>query len=390
MYDETYYAIATRCGEFLAMSRYRSGYSRKNMSKVMDVSESTIKSWEEGQGSPTFFGILEWCRTTGTSFFRAMLDFFWPNVFKGLSGTDSNSKILNALCTYIEQIAGPIEVKKLYYLIRGNHGSEWSGLLDMACAHEHTSLKTRCGIAEIISVSYDLSLAGGHVCTPPNINAEKDRSLLRNAIYAAKMALTANLNGYTICEINNKNEKCISDTLAQARMDAGVSRKDLAKALGKTERTIQNWENGFDPSFIDICMWFNAIRQSAWKYLQCAIYDHDVHFQDDYAETCRKKLIDYFLMAPADEVRKVSYLIIGEHGSNWLAMLEAMFEHTCSPLAQRVISARSVLVGYCIEQMRTEIVGINNILPDIDNLERCIRLGTEAAKSGKEAYYFGM
>lgn len=386
MYYQANIEMATRCGELLSASRYRSGLSRKAMSEYMGVSESTIKAWEDGQGSPTLFGMLEWYRVTGASYFRAMLDFFWPKPFRGLKGSDSGEKIKNALMTYLAQVAGPIEIKKLHYLILGNHGSEWSGLLDMACALEHTSMKSRYRIAEIIQASYDISRANDLVTKVPGIDADIDRPLLSKAIRAAEAAQRNKQNGYTLGDVFGKDDAIVSQILLQAREDAGVSRKDLAKALGKTERTIQNWESGFNPSFLDICMWFHAIEKSAWAYIQCSIYSHDVHRSDAEAEIRRQELLRYFSTAENCEIRKVSFLIMGEHGSNWLAVLEALFEHVCSPLSQRVISARSILVSYLVDVQHTETIATGNILPDIDNLRRCIELGTEAAKSGKPTF----
>lgn len=378
--------MATRCGELLSSSRYSSGLSRKAMSEYMGVSESTIKAWEEGQGSPTLFGMLEWFRATGKSYFRAMLDFFWPDTFRGLKGSDSGEKIKHALMTYLEQVAGPTEIKKIHYLVLGGHGSEWGALLDMACAHEHTSLKSRYRSSEIIQASYDISRGYADLDAVPNIDEEADRSLLKNAIRAVWAAQAAGKNGYTLADIFNKDDKIVSGILSQARQDAGVSKKDLAKALGKTERTIQNWESGFDPSFLDICMWFHAIGKSAWAYIQCSIYNHDVHCQDEYAKACRQEVLKYFAAAEISEVRKFSYIIMGEHGSNWLATLEALFEHVCTPLAQRVISARNILINYSVDEQHGEIVATGNIKPDMDNLRRCIELGTEAAKAGETVY----
>ena len=377
--------MATRCGDLLFTSRCDSGLSRKAMSEAMGVSETTIKAWEDGQGSPTLFGMLDWCRITGKSYFRAMLDFFWPETFKGLKGTDSDERIRSALITYLSQVAGPIEVKKLHYLILGNHGSEWSGLLDMACAHEHTCLRGRLKNAKIIHASYDIC-GGRQSINAPNTDVDADYALLIKAIRAAEKAQSAGLKGYTLVDIFGKNDKIASDILLNARMDANVSRKDLAKALGKTERTIQNWEDGFNPSFLDICRWFHAIKKSAWTYIQCSIYGHDVHYRDDLTDLCREELIRYFSAAGSSEVRKLSYLIMGQHGSNWLAMLEALFEHVCTPLAHRVISAYSILISYSIDAEHTEIVEPGNIMPDTDNIRRCIELGTAAAKAGKHSY----
>lgn len=375
--------MADRCGEILSESRCAARISRKTMSEVMGVSEGTIRAWEEGQSSPTVLGMLEWFRITGRSFSKAMLDFFWPETFKRLVGADSNERIKTALKTYIEQIAGQTEVKKLHFLILGNHGSEWSGLLDMACAHEHTSLKCRCGTGEIIHAAYDINKANGNVTIVPCI--ESDEVFLKKAIKAAQNAQSAGLNGYTLGDIF-KDEHIISHMLEQARLDSGISRKELAKALNKSERTIQNWESGFNPSFLDVCMWFGAVKKSAWAYTQSTIYNHDINACDDYAEMCRKELLGYFAEAPISEIRKLCYIIMGEHGSNWHSLLEALFEYICLPLSQRVITARSVLMGYSIEEQSTEIIRVENILPDIENLRRCIQLGTDAAKNGKPFY----
>lgn len=378
--------MATRCGEMLAASRYHSGLSRKVMSAAMGTSESTIRAWEEGQGSPTLFGMLEWFKITGDCYYRAMLDFFWPDAFNGLVGADGETKIRNALMTYLHEVAGPVEIKKLHYLIFGNHGSAWSGILDMACAYAHTSLSSRYRTLEIIQASYEISRGNGTVDRPPHIDVDMDRPLLKNAIQAAEKAQKMGLNGYIIGDIFDKDDKIVSNILLNARLDAGVSKKDIAKALGKTERTIQNWESGYNPSFLDICSWFQVIKKSAWTYIQCAIYNHDVHYSEAYSNDCRKNLIQYFSAAKISEIRKVCYIIFGKHGSNWHAMLEALFEYVCSPLAQRVISARSILVSYSVDAQRTELVATDNISPDIDNLHRCIELGTEAAKHGKTSY----
>ena len=63
-----------------------------------------------------------------------------------------------------------------------------------------------------------------------------------------------------------------------------------------------------------------------------------------------------------------------------------MIEHVCSPLYQRVISARSVLIGYEIDENNKHLCKTLGTLPDIENLKRWIEKGTIAAKSGKFTY----
>ena len=372
---------ADRCGNLLSSSRTRAELSRKTMSIALGVSESTIKAWENGQGSPTLYGILEWFRTVGESPFRPMLEFFWPDVFAVLTAKSADDEIREACRFYFANVAGPKEIQKLHYFIFGKHGSEWSGLLDMACAHTHTSLNSRYRVAEIIQVSYEMSAANGLTQKPPGIEA--DRPLLLSAIAAAKeTSVSSNKNGYTI----GQSHADTSAMLARARMDSGATQEELAKALGKTLHTIQKWETNYDPSFLDVCTWFRVLNMPAWTYIHCMLYPTERLTFLEGDEKRREEVVTYLSSTGSAELRKIFYLVAGMHGSNWLAVLEMMFEHVCSPLAQRVISARSVLIGYQLEQENQQLLKTDHIMPDIENLNRCIVLGTEATKKGLPAY----
>ena len=372
---------ADRCGNLLSSSRTRAELSRKTMSIALGVSESTIKAWENGQGSPTLYGILEWFRTVGESPFRPMLEFFWPDVFAVLTAKSADDEIREACRFYFANVAGPKEIQKLHYLIFGKHGSEWSGLLDMACAHTHTSLNSRYRVAEIIQVSYEMSAANGLTQKPPGIEA--DRPLLLSAIAAAKeTSVSSNKNGYTI----GQSHADTSAMLARARMDSGATQEELAKALGKTLHTIQKWETNYDPSFLDVCTWFRVLNMPAWTYIHCMLYPTERLTFLEGDEKRREEVVTYLSSTGSAELRKIFYLVAGMHGSNCLAVLEMMFEHVCSPLAQRVISARSVLIGYQLEQENQQLLKTDHIMPDIENLNRCIVLGTEATKKGLPAY----
>lgn len=372
---------ADRSASLLAGSRTRSGVSRKAMGAALGVSESTIKAWECGQGAPTLAGLLEWFRMAGESPFRPMLDFFWPDVFAGITDGSSDEEILNAGRFYFENVAGPVEIQKLHYLIFGDHGSAWSGLLDMACTHTHTSLNSRYRVAEIIQTSYEMSAANGHCLTPPGFQV--DRPLLLNAINEAKEAAVVSFkNGYVL----GRNSKNISALLAKARIDSGATQKELAKALGKTQQTIQKWETGYSPSFLELCKWFRVLNVPAWSYIHCMFYPAERLTFHESDEKRREEVIAYLSACSHFEMRKLFYVITAPHGSNWMAVLEMMLEHVCSPMAQRVISARSVLIGYQIEQHNHQLLEPGYILPDIENLDRCIALGTEAAKRNCGTY----
>ena len=174
--------------------------------------------------------------------------------------------------------------------------------------------------------------------------------------------------------------------LIKSRTDADVSQKDIAKALGKSIRTIQNWEKYSTLTFLDLCRWFHVINRQMWPYLREGLYNLDNFEYDEIDEAYKNELIKYFKKSSSDEIRKICHLILGNYGSNWISILEMLFLHISSPLYQRVISARTVLIGYELDLNDGRINQKENIAPDIKNLTRCIEEGTKAVKKGLTKY----
>lgn len=366
---------ADRCASMLSSSRTRSGLSRKAMSIALDVSESTVKSWENGHGSPTLNGILDWFYTVGESPFRPMLNFFWPNMFANINEKSTDDEIREAGMFYFAKAAGPGEIQKLQYLIWGDHGADWSGLLDMAYAHTHTSLSSRYRTAEIIQMSYALSTANGLARTPAEIIV--DRKLLLLAIASAKEASgPEHKRGYAIC----RNRTGSSALLANARTDSGVTQLEMAKALGKTLHTIQKWETDYDPPFLDLCNWFRVLDMPLWPYMLCKNYPTEKISFREGDERRRRQMVAYIATADSTQLRKLVYLIAGMHGSNWMALLEMMLEYVCLPAAQQVIAVRSVLINYELEHGNPQTWKPDDTLPDFENLNRYFDSLLQAAR----------
>lgn len=378
--------IADRCSEILARCRVRANLSRKKLGEEIGVSESTVKAWESGQGSPTLPLIIEWFKVTGENPFRSLLNFFWPEIFQELNASKSDEEIKHALITYISDIAGKSEIKKLHYLILDDIGGEWSGVLDLFCAHAHLSLNSRYRIAEMIQTSYELSVANDHARTPNDFDVDHD--YLLNAISSAKTASLSHKFGYIVGAIGNNLLEVSAKVLTESRIDSGVTQQYMAKAMGKSQRTIQNWENGSNPSFLDMCLWFHILDKQLWDYLRNALNPVEELGTDSLSKRYRNELVEYFNSANASEIRKLCYLILGEYGSNWNAVLEMMIEHVCTPLHHRVMMARSIMISYELDRNDELLRGIESMHPDLENLLKCITLGTQEAKNGLNSYSF--
>lgn len=369
--------IADRCGFILSTTRTNAGISRRVMSTYINVSETTIKAWENGQGSPTLSSLLDWFHIVGVHPFGYMLEFFWPNPFKSLSQKSTDAELRNALSVYLKEVAGPREIRKLHYLIMGEYEGHWSGVLDMFCAHAHTSLHNRYKIAEIIQTSFDLSISDPDYLQ----NDLSDHALLHDAIQAARNAALEHKEGYSLLKTSKEYSQVSPIIMKEARLNAGKSQSFLAKALSKTERTIRNWEQNSEATFLDMCMWFHVLDEPMWSYMRSKmIIGESLEFSNTDLQF-QNELLQYCSQLGHSELRKLCFLIFWKHGSNWHSLLELMIEHVNSPLSQRVISARSVLIGYEMDSNDARLFEPIGILPDLDNLKKCIEIETQVAKS---------
>ncbi len=372
--------IADLCAKSLAGSREAARISRRKLSEELDISESTIKCWETGQGSPNLKAIMDWFRITDANPFLAMLGFFWYEDFGSLRYDSTVDELRKALCTYYTKIANAEELRKMDYILFGDHGSDWSGILDMACAHLHTSMESRIKVAEIIQISYEMSanLSSAYIHKDVSDNTK----LLCEAIDAAILSLKEGKSTYTIKISSEDYDRAISQMLKKSREDAGLEQSDMAKAMGKTGKTIKHWETTGQLAFLDLCRWFNCTDKSFWTYMREAFGLTNVFEYTSKDKAIAKKLVDYVNNKATDEeIKKFAFIDFGNHGSSWISILELMYEYVCTPLRERVITSRSVLVAYQSDNSTNKITGARHILPDIENLERCIKEATEEAKA---------
>lgn len=386
MKNPSVYDLADRCGKTLAQSRTSAGFSRKAMGMLLGISESTVKAWEDGQSSPTLFEMIKWLNLTGYSYFKYLLDFCWPDVFAAPSSKQSDGKSFDSLISYIMQVAGESEIEKIHFLTFGNHGAQWSALLDLTCAFISLDLNGRYLAGDIIQSAYDIAKATGTANPFRYSCCDIDHDMLKRAIAAAKAAQFAGKAGYSLCDICQIDESTIPKMLEAVRIKSGLKRKDLAKALGKTERTIQNWESVHCPPLIEMVLYLNAANQSVWSFIQCVMNSYDISSYGTLEKTHREEICSFLQSADKSTVAKMLFLINGAHGTNWPAVLESVFEYVCLPLPQRIIIAKNAFLAYQAKNRLNKLSQLENNLPDIANLERCINSAIKAAKLGKNSY----
>lgn len=173
-----------------------------------------------------------------------------------------------------------------------------------------------------------------------------------------------------------------------SRDKAGVSQDVIAKRLGVSKKTVQNWEAGASsPSQVMGFKWFKALGIQPLPYYLSVLYPG---FGDVPAEPQDKEVDEYLqkLIAdlPARTKRELLYMLSGYHGSSVVGVMEMVTAHLQAPLRDRVNVAQSIETNYTIAEANGRIRCPGHVQPDTGLLQEMIRKGKEAVLSGKEEY----
>lgn len=173
-----------------------------------------------------------------------------------------------------------------------------------------------------------------------------------------------------------------------SRYKAGVSQDAIAKKLGVSKKTVQNWESGASsPSQVMGFRWFNALGIQPMPYYLSVLYPG---FGDIPAEPTDKE-VDIYLQKltgglPARSKRELLYLLSGYHGSSVAGILELMTAHLQAPLRDRVNVAQSVATNYELAEASGRIRCPGHVQPNMELLQLMIEKGKGAVLEGKEEY----
>ena len=177
-----------------------------------------------------------------------------------------------------------------------------------------------------------------------------------------------------------KNAEKFATLLAKARLNAGFSQKQMAKLLGRSVSTIQNWESGYVcPSFFDTMDWFEVLGINPMRYLLNYLYPLKYEnlntLSNDIAEIEKtKSALNYYIdnIASDSEILKIAFNVLGETGSSWNSQLDMLTAHNHLPLTHRIFVAQQVLDAFLLAKARNVLNCADQIMPDIEELERAV------------------
>lgn len=175
----------------------------------------------------------------------------------------------------------------------------------------------------------------------------------------------------------------------QSRLDAGKSQEYVAKALGVSKKTVQNWESGFaSPNQITGFKWFEALNVPALPYYLRLLYDE---FEDiaptSPDEDIKEALITLINSLDNNMIRKLLYLLYGDHGSSITAITELLVAYVHTPLPARIGVAELIMTNY--EIANAYKATSNHIQPNEEYLRNSIEKGKEAVIKKRNCYLGG-
>ena len=175
----------------------------------------------------------------------------------------------------------------------------------------------------------------------------------------------------------------------KSRADAGKSQEFMALSLGVSKKTILNWERGLSaPNLFQCAEWFRVLGLNPTpyhlEYLYPGAFGDATAANDD--EKVEETLISMKKNATSKEKKQLIYLMSGNHGSSWYALLQLLTMHCQTSLQSRLNAARIIIDNYEIESKTKKIVDSDGVKPDLDLIKSAMAQCKKAAQRGQKGY----
>ena len=181
----------------------------------------------------------------------------------------------------------------------------------------------------------------------------------------------------------------IGTALAKARVEAGLSQREMAHLIGMTERTVQNWEKGqSSPDGDEIMDWFTACGASPLAAMQEMLHPElyrkqATNMTDEELDAAIAGFLD---TSPRIVKEMILFIVLGKHGSYPPAAIAEICANLHTPLQNKVSVCSQVLDNYnCAVATHTDPVP-DDVHPPLDLLETSYKAGKEASRRGETAY----
>lgn len=181
----------------------------------------------------------------------------------------------------------------------------------------------------------------------------------------------------------------IGKALAEARVSAGLSQREMAIAINRGERTVQSWEKGISsPDSDEVFDWCSACGVSPISVFMEVIHPELYAVPDDGktdeeldAELCR-----LVVNLPPLTKRLLLFILKGNHGSSPPAVISEVAANLHCPLNNRVSICGAVIDHYSFAQSMGLDPCPREPQPPLEDLRMNYKAGRSASENGAQGY----
>lgn len=180
----------------------------------------------------------------------------------------------------------------------------------------------------------------------------------------------------------------IADMFKASRIQSGKSQEYVAKALGVSKKTVQNYESGLaSPNIRTALEWFETLGVPMYPYILTLLHPSEMEVSaDSSTEDLRRALITFISELDDHHVRELLYLFFGSHGSSPDAILEATTAYLHTPMLMRIAVVEHIATNYEVCLATGNAIDTDHIKPKPEDLRAFINAARSAAVHGHNSY----
>lgn len=177
-----------------------------------------------------------------------------------------------------------------------------------------------------------------------------------------------------------------ADMLCETRNIAGKTQREMAKAMGKSIGTIQNWESGIStPDVIDLVFWFHTVGLNPMHYIFRAL--HPDYPPINNVDGMREKMVKYVAETMTDwAIQLMFFNITASHGSSAIQQQNMLAMNNLTSMESRARVARMVLDNYRMEERLGKLISHDKVTVSPESLKNALNAGIDAVADGKSGY----
>ncbi len=150
-------------------TRNNAGLTRKQLAEALEVSEKSVRNWEDGSAKPDGETLLKMFFACNAHLEHIMLKLKYPDVYGGLDEELTDESAKQMLITYVRSELSSDNSRRLLYSLLGEHGSDTGAQINLACAYNHLTMEDKYDICKLIMDRYMLRKEQGRL-----INMDKN------------------------------------------------------------------------------------------------------------------------------------------------------------------------------------------------------------------------